>query len=117
MFTNAKTSQGKRSGRLNRLVVMMATGGALLAADLVGLAPIGSFVGVAEARIGHPWTPASGAGVARRTTRRVLRRSTVIVPVLPAGCVRTSVNGVVVWRCGATYYQPYRTGFTVVYLK
>jgi hypothetical protein len=70
----------------------------------------------AEARIGRPATPGSVAGVARRTTRRVIRRSTIYVAALPRGCVTTSVNGVTVWRCGGTYYQPYGGRYVVVYI-
>src|SRR5215813_6438532 len=90
---------------------------ALLLGD--GLAPVAplSFVTEAEARIGHPATPGSVAGVTRRTTRRVIRRSTVYVAALPRGCVRTSVNGVVVWRCGPTYYQAYGGRYVVVYIN
>jgi len=77
----------------------------------------------------HPnatlWNPAhasieeagSVAGVTRRTTRRVIRRSTVYVTALPRGCVRTSVNGAVVWRCGPTYYQAYGGRYVVVYIN
>src|SRR5262245_19053048 len=85
-----------------------------------GLAPVPAsvaFVGTAQARIGHPATPGSVAGVTRRTTRRVIRRSTTYVAVLPKGCVRTSVNGVVVWRCGPTYYQAYNGSYVVVYIN
>ncbi|WP_254026545.1 hypothetical protein [Mesorhizobium ventifaucium] len=78
--------------------------------------PFLSLVGDAHAVIGRPATPGSVAGVARRTTRRVIRRSAIYVSTLPAGCVRTSVNGVVVWRCGASYYQPYGSRYVVVYI-
>ena len=84
--------------------------------QLVGALPLGSFVSDAQARVGRPLTPGSVAGVARRTTRRTIRRSTVYVAALPAGCVRTSVNGVVVWRCGGVYYQPYGGRYVVVYI-
>ena len=55
----------------------------------------------AEARVGRPATPLSVAGVARRTTRRTVRRINYY-SVLPAGCA---------WRapyhyCGGIYYQP-----------
>ena len=80
------------------------------------MAPFGSFVGDAQARVGRPATPGSVAGVARRTTRRVVRRSTIYVSTLPAGCVRTSVNGAVVWGCGGAYYQPYGGRYVVVYI-
>ena len=91
---------------------------AMILADGVGpIAPFVSLVGDAQARVGRPATPGSVAGVARRTTRRVVRRSTVYVSALPAGCARTSVNGVVVWRCGGTYYQPYGGRYVVVYIN
>jgi hypothetical protein len=55
----------------------------------------------AEARIGRPTTPLSVAGVARRTTRRTVRRMHYY-NALPAGCI---------WRapyhyCGGIYYEP-----------
>ena len=78
--------------------------------------PQGSIVSSAEARVGRPLTPGSVAGVARRTTRRTIRRSAIYVAVLPGGCVTTSVNGVTVWRCGGTYYQPYGGRYVVVYI-
>ena len=89
---------------------------ALLAADSFSALPFGSFVSDAQARVGRPLTPGSVAGVARRTTRRVIRRSTIYVAALPAGCVRTSVNGVVVWSCGGAFYQPYGGRYVVVYI-
>jgi hypothetical protein len=90
---------------------------AVLLGDSVGsMAPFASFVGDAQARVGRPGTPRSVAGVARRTTRRVVRRSGVYVATLPAACVRASVNGAVVWRCGGAYYQPYGGRYVVVYI-
>ena len=90
---------------------------AMILADGVGsIAPFVSLVGDAQARVGRPATPGSVAGVARRTTRRVVRRSAIYVSTLPAGCVQTSVNGGVVWRCGGTYYQPYGGRYVVVYI-
>ena len=56
------------------------------------------------------------AGVARRTTRRVIRRSAIYVNTLPTGCVRTSVSGYAVWGCGGTYYQAYGGRYAVVYI-
>ncbi|MGB3225874.1 MAG: hypothetical protein WBB23_24005 [Desulforhopalus sp.] len=67
-----------------------------------------------EAIIGRPLTPVSVAGVARRTTRRVIRRSTVYVAVLPARCSVVNINGVNLHHCGATYYQPYGNQYVVV---
>lgn len=105
--------------RRNRFAMAAAMAGALLVTDgaFTGTAlPWLSPVGEAQARVGRPLTPGSVAGVARRTTRRTIRRSTVYVAALPAGCVRTSVNGTVVWRCGGTYYQPYGGRYVVVYI-
>ncbi len=71
----------------------------------------------AEARIGRPLTPMSVAGVARRTTRRVIRRSTIFVPALPRSCVAVTLNGAGYYQCGATYYQPYQGQYVVVYVE
>jgi hypothetical protein len=68
----------------------------------------------AEAIVGRPATPVSVAGVARRTTRRVVRRTAVYVSVLPAGCSACVVNGINLYQCGATYYQPQGTQYVVV---
>lgn len=38
------------------------------------------------------------------------------VPVLPAGCTPTTLNGVDYQRCGSTYYAPALQGSTVVYV-
>jgi hypothetical protein len=89
---------------------------ALTAVEVVGTAvPALSLVSAAEARIGAPWTPRSAAGVARRATAwRVLRHTTAWVATLPAGCLRTKVNGFDVWRCGGTYYRAYQGRYIVV---
>ncbi|MDK1373686.1 MULTISPECIES: hypothetical protein [unclassified Sinorhizobium] len=97
------------------LSVVIACLAVLAADDLIPM-QFGSFVSEAQAIVGRPLTPASVAGVARRTTRRVIRRSSVYVAALPAGCVRTSVSGAVVWRCGGAYYQPYGDRYVVVYI-
>jgi len=65
----------------------------------------------AEARVGRPATPLSVAGVARRTTRRTLRRLHYY-SALPAGCY---------WRapyhyCGGIYYEPVIQDGTTVYI-
>ncbi|NRQ17654.1 hypothetical protein BHMPCIPO_04916 [Ensifer sesbaniae] len=106
-----------RTHTLHGKILSLAIAGfAMLAADALAPAPFGSFVPEAQAVVGRPLTPGSVAGVARRTTRRVIRRSTVYVAALPTGCVRTSVNGTVVWRCGGVYYQPYGGRYVVVYI-
>ena len=102
------------SAKYAPIAVMIAS---LIAADQwSGGVVSGALVGEAHARIGRPLTPASVAGVARRTTRRTLRRSAIYVGALPSGCVRTSYNGYAVWRCGGTYYQSYNGRYAVVYI-
>lgn len=76
---------------------------------------LGSFTNDAEARVGRPITPGSVAGVARRTTRRVVRHSTIYVATLPTGCVVYPVDGVNYWKCGVTYYGTHSGQYVVVY--
>ncbi|KOF20076.1 hypothetical protein AC244_09200 [Ensifer adhaerens] len=103
--------------KLQRKVLCAAIAGlAMLAVDSLMPMPFGSFVSEAQAVVGRPVTPGSVAGVARRTTRRVIRRSAVYVAALPSGCVKTSINGVLIWRCGGIYYQPYDGRYVVVYI-
>lgn len=85
--------------------------------DPVSLVTLGSISSQALARVGHPLTPGSVAGVARRTTRRTIRRTSVYVARLPAGCVRTSVNGTSVWHCGGRYYQHTGSKYVVVHVN
>jgi hypothetical protein len=59
----------------------------------------------------------SYAGVARRTTRRVIYRSTVYVATLPPACTIVVVEGTTLHMCGSTYYQPYGTQYVVVTVK
>lgn len=55
----------------------------------------------AQARVGRPATPVSVAGVARRTTRRRIRRSTIYVVTLPRGCTQAArTNGAPFLRIG-----------------
>ncbi|MCA3575117.1 MAG: hypothetical protein IOC86_14465 [Aestuariivirga sp.] len=68
----------------------------------------------AEARVGRPATPASVAGVARRTTRRVIRRG-AYVAAIPAGCVYGPYYGYNLYYCGGTYYQKSGGGYVIVY--
>jgi len=70
-----------------------------------------------EARVGRPATPASVAGVARRTTRRHIRRTAVYVATLPKGCSTVIVEGVTLQQCGSTYYQPYNNQYVVVVVE
>jgi hypothetical protein len=70
----------------------------------------------ANAVVGRPRTPVSVAGVARRTTRRVIRRSTIYVASLPRGCTTIVIEGTTLQQCGGTYYQPHGTQYVVVYV-
>lgn len=60
----------------------------------------GISINSAQARVGRPLTPVSGAGVVRRTTRRQVYRAPVVVApaVVAPACVRVRVNGVYVCR-------------------
>jgi hypothetical protein len=68
----------------------------------------------AEARVGRPATPGSVAGVARRTTRRMVRRTSVYVATLPTGCQTVNVEGTTLQQCGSTYYQASGSQYEVV---
>jgi hypothetical protein len=59
----------------------------------------------AEARVGRPATPVSAARVARRTTGRLVRRTTVYIATLPAGCATVSINGATYHQCSSTYHE------------
>ncbi len=68
----------------------------------------------AEARVGRPATPVSAAGVARRTTRRTIRRGAYIAS-LPGGCTYGTYYGYRLYYCGGTYYQASGGGYVIVY--
>lgn len=68
----------------------------------------------AGARVGHPATPGSVAGVARRTTRRTIRRGAYIARI-PAGCPLGTYYGYSLYYCGGTYYQRSGSGYVIVY--
>lgn len=68
----------------------------------------------AGARVGRPATPGSVAGVARRTTRRTIRRGAYIARI-PAGCPLGTYYGYSLYYCGGTYYQKSGSGFVIVY--
>ncbi len=109
----------------------------LLVGDISPPAPLGvSFVREAGAWIGRPMTPASYAGVARRTTRRVVAADTAagyasaarakggplpvgtVVQSLPSGCVPTVINGVQYYNCApGTYCRAAFQGTNLVYVS
>jgi len=68
----------------------------------------------AEARVGRPLTPASVAGVARRTTRRTIRRGAYYNALPSATCVAATVYGYAVYDCGGVYYQSSGSGYVIV---
>ena len=89
-----------------------------LATVAVGVAAI-PLSNLAEARIGRPATPASVAGVRRRTRRRTRRRvyRHMTLESLPYGCATTRIRaGVTYYYCGGIWYQPTYQGTTVVYV-
>jgi hypothetical protein len=82
----------------------------------------------AQARIGRPLTPLSVAGVARRTTRRTVRRHAYVgaaavgtavvvgaaVAALPASCGAVIYGGAQYYHCHGHYYQQIGGSYVVV---
>jgi len=91
----------------------MCLGGMELGARL-SLPGVPGIVSTVEARVGRPATPVSVAGVARRTTRRTVRRTAVYVASLPRGCSAVVINGMSLQQCGGTYYQASNNQYVVV---
>lgn len=79
-----------------------------------GLVGTVSLVKEAQAVVGRPLTPVSVAGVARRTTRRTIYRTTVYVATLPPSCTVIVIEGTTLHQCGGTYYQASGTQYVVV---
>lgn len=75
--------------------------------------PEAPLAATALAIVGRPATPVSVAGVARRTTRRTIRRGAYIA-ALPRGCAPATIYGYAVQQCGNTYYQQSGSGYVVV---
>jgi hypothetical protein len=102
---------------MKTIICVIAIICSLLVADLVSEGLFNSRIFLkteAEARIGRPLTPVSVAGVARRTTRRTIRRTSVYAATLPVGCRTVVIEGATLHQCGGTYYQPYGNQFVVV---
>ena len=97
---------------LRRISLALGVLGATLAVDL--WVPGGLVCVEAEAVVGRPATPGSVAGVARRTTRRRIRRTSVYVASLPPSCTTVVVDGNSLQQCGGTYYQPSGAQYEVV---
>ncbi|MBW1718338.1 MAG: hypothetical protein JRJ43_02070 [Deltaproteobacteria bacterium] len=102
---------------MKTVIRIFVIGCCLLAADLLTDGLFNSRILLkteAEARIGRPLTPVSVAGVARRTTRRTIRRTAVYAATLPRGCSTVVIEGTTLHQCGGTYYQPYGNQFVIV---
>jgi hypothetical protein len=100
-------------------LVLLALVGAVLMADMLpgsGWVTGGLLVKDAEAVVGRPLTPVSVAGVARRTTRRVVA-TTTYVATLPPSCTVVVIEGVSLQQCGGTYYQQSGTQYVVVVVE
>lgn len=112
---NAGT-RSKAGGR--RSLVLLSAAAVALGGMAVGGSWILGGSSQAWAVVGRPATPVSYAGVARRTSRRTVRRTAAAtypsgtVTALPSGCVRVGGN----YRCGSAYYRPYYDGPNLVYV-
>ena len=100
---------------ISRIVL---TACSLVAAGILtdGLFSTNIVISEAKAVIGRPATPGSVAGVSRRTTRRVIRRSTIYAASLPTGCSTVIIEGTQLYQCGSTYYQSQGSQYVVVYV-
>ena len=47
----------------------------------------------------------------------VIQKTTIYITTLPKGCVKNTFGGVVVWKCGSLYYQPYNGRYMRVYIS
>lgn len=74
----------------------------------------GLVVPKAHAVIGRPLTPMSYAGVARRTSRRMIYATSVYAATLPGGCRTVIIEGTSLYQCGGTYYQTSGSRYVVV---
>ena len=102
---------------MKSMIRVFLIGCCLLAADLLTDGLFNSRILLkteAEARIGRPMTPRSYAGVARRTTRRVIRRTSVYVATLPPRCSTVVIEGATLYQCGGAYYQVHGSQYVIV---
>jgi hypothetical protein len=97
-------------------LAMMSLGLTLAIADFQpGMGVEGmSLVKEAHAIVGRPLTPVSVAGVARRTTRRMIYATSVYVATLPPACTTVVIEGTTLQQCGGTYYQPSGNQYVIV---
>jgi hypothetical protein len=95
---------------LKRILLVCAIVGAGAVAD--GFAPK-----EAAAIVGRPLTPLSCAGVARRTTRRMIYATSIYVAVLPPVYTVVVIEGATLYQSGSTYYQASGSQYVVVDVK
>lgn len=101
---------------MKRMVLSILFGCCLMITDVAmdGLFSNGFMVNEARAVVGRPLSPGSVAGVARRTSRRVVRRTSVYVAALPGGCSTVVIDGMTLHQCGTTYYQAVDNQYVIV---
>jgi hypothetical protein len=130
--------------RGSRILLLIGSLMLLLLLDVPPWVPVpDAFVGEASAIRGRPLTPVSYAGVARRSSRRIVRRDVAyssaaaatytaapapapaqsasppvgtVVNQLPSGCVSSPRNGIEYFNCGGVYYRPVVQGNNLVYM-
>jgi hypothetical protein len=68
----------------------------------------------ASAVFGRPLTPVSAAGVARRTTRRMIYATSAYVTALPVGYTTVVVEGTSLYYYNGVYYQSSGNQYVVV---
>ena len=97
-------------------VVVLALGCAVAGGELLsgGIADGGFLVKEAQAIVGRPLTPVSYAGVARRTTRRVIVATSIYVPAPPPSATIVVIEGTTLYQSGTTYYQKSGSQYVVV---
>jgi hypothetical protein len=121
------------SRRHNKLVHILVAGAALAALSgpldardpginqpgvRGGAAGVGApGVGVRDPGINQPGAAGNVGSVARRTARRSIVATSVIVATLPAGCRTVVIEGTTLQQCGGTYYQPSGNQYVVVEVK
>ena len=130
--------------RAGKIVVSSAAFVVLFGAGFAPDARLGlGMLPEAQAVVGAPPTPASAAGVARRTTRRTVAVTSTataaaatpqtvvvqaapatsgalpigtVVAALPAGCSTMTMSGVEYYKCGPDYYRAAYQGTNLVYV-
>ena len=97
-------------------VVVLALGCAVAGGVLLpgGIVDGGFLVTEAQAVVGRPLTPVSYAGVARRTTRRVIVATSVYVPAPPPTATVVVIEGTTLYQSGTTYYQKSGNQYVIV---